>query len=239
MKPRVVLVAGGTGAIGSAIMRSLCADNRQQELPIWHVVACYRCNEARAMALQQETGCGVLQTDIGCEEQVGQMMELLPPLYAVINAAGIIRDALLPRLSRDDWQELFRTNSDGAFLLTRMALHKLQPGGRLIHFASRVGEHGNAGQAAYAASKAAVIALVKSAAREAAYSGITVNAICPGFVPSSMTQHLAATRVQAYQEQSLLGTDGALEAITATVRWLLSEGASQITGQVIHCDSRI
>lgn len=232
MQQQVALVTGGTGTLGRAIVQS-CLDNG------WRVMANYWHDEERALALRDATGCEVYRADVSDEAGVEAMFAALPPLNAVIHAAAITRDALLARQTRADWAATLRVNADGAFLVTRAALQRLPEGGRLILLASRVGEHGNAGQAAYAASKAAVIALMRSAAREGAARQVYVNALCPGVVPSDLTEAMPPGRLAALQAQSVLGAFGSAQQVAATVQWLLSEGAAGITGQVVHCDSRI
>ena len=123
--------------------------------------------------------------------------------------------------------------------MTRAALQNLQPGGRLVLLASRVAEHGGSGQTAYAASKAAVIGLARCAAREAAERRIMVNVVCPGFVPSPLGAALTARQRDRARQASVLEEFGTAEQAAATVAWLLSDAALGITGQVIHCDSRI
>ncbi|MDQ3815055.1 MAG: SDR family oxidoreductase, partial [Armatimonadota bacterium] len=165
MEPEVVLVTGGTGTLGGEIVRALCAASR------WQVLANYRRDDERAERLQRATGCALFRADVGSEAEVEAMFAQLPPLFAVVHVAGIAPDALLLRQSRAAWHETLRVNTTGAFLVARAALRKLEAGGRLLMLASRVGEHGNRGQGAYAASKAAVIALVKCAAREGGARG--------------------------------------------------------------------
>jgi 3-oxoacyl-[acyl-carrier protein] reductase len=232
MKSPVVLVTGGTGTLGSSIVHVL----RHQH---FQVLANYRRDEARAAQLQNTTGCDLWRADVGDEAQVSAMFEALPRLSAVVHVAGITRDALLLRQSSAAWHETLRVNSDGAFLVARAALEKLENGGRLIMLASRVGEQGNGGQAAYAASKAAVIALTKCAAREGAARCLAVNAICPGFVPSALSASLSPVRLDALAGQAVLSSANAPQQVAATVLWLLSDAAAGISGQVIHCDSRI
>ncbi|MBV9469803.1 MAG: SDR family oxidoreductase [Abitibacteriaceae bacterium] len=232
MQPQLVLVTGGTGTLGSAIVQACRANSHR-------VVANYLHNNQRAEALQHNTGCELWRADVSDEAQVATMFAALPPLFAIVHSAAITHDALLVRQSRAAWAETLQVNADGAFLVTRMALQKLQDGGRLILLASRVGEHGNGGQGAYAASKAAVIALTKCAAREGAARRLGVNAICPGVVPSALTDALSEPHLRALQGQSVLGSFGTAQQVAATVAWLLSDAAAGISGQVIHCDSRI
>jgi len=244
-------VTGGTGVLGSAIVAHLCArsacpegvlaDGSPSPVNAEHaqVIANYRRDHQRALSLRQSTGCGLYRADVGDEKALSAMFEALPPLQAVIHAAAISSDAVLPALSRAAWRETMRVNVDGAFLVVRAALGKLAPGGHLLLLGSRAGERGNRGQAAYAASKAALFALARCAAREAAQRHIAVNVICPGFVPSGLSQAQGEAASTAYRRQSVLGTTGSAAELVATVDWLLSDAAAAITGQIIHCDSRI
>ena len=232
MKPPVVLVTGGTGTLGSGIVRAL-SDNK------FHVIANYRRNEARARDVQSTTGCELWRADVGDEAAVTAMFESLTSLFAIVHAAGVTQDALVVRQTQAAWHETLRVNADGAFLVARAALQKLDEGGRLIMLASRVGERGNAGQAAYAASKAAAIALTKCAAREGAARRLAVNALCPGFAPSELSSSLSPARVEAFANQEVLPAPDTAGQVASAIRWLLSDGAAGVSGQVIHCDSRI
>jgi 3-oxoacyl-[acyl-carrier protein] reductase len=230
---RIVLVTGGTGVLGAEIVRALAARAE------YSVVANFSRDEARAARLQRETGCELRRADIGVEEEVATLFASLPPLHAVVHAAGINSDALLATQSRAAWNETLRVNCDGAFLVTRAALQNMERGGRLIVLASRAGECGRAGQTAYAATKAAQIALVQSAAREGAAREIAVNAICPGFVPSAMNDELSTRAREAAQRESLWNEFGTARQVAGVVKWLLSADAVGISGQVFHCDSRL
>lgn len=251
---RTVLVTGGTGAIGGAIVAALCRQNTGAqtrgaeaagaETPSanalrWRVVAGYARDDERARAVREATGCEIHRADVGDEAEVEAMFGRWPEPFAVVHAAAVSRNALLGRQTRAEWRETLRVNADGAFLVTRAALSNLRDGGRLLLLASRVGERGSRGQGAYAASKAACLALMRCAAREGAVRGISVNAICPGFVPSALTRSLPAQRLEQFRRDSVLGRFGSPREVAATVLWLLREDAAAVSGQVIHCDSRI
>jgi NAD(P)-dependent dehydrogenase (short-subunit alcohol dehydrogenase family) len=234
MISRAILVTGGTGALGSAIVCALAGST-----PGVHVVANFHRDQTRAQQLQSETGCAIFRADVGDERQVAALFKVLPmPLYAVIHAAGIARDALLMRQSRADWESVLRVNLDSAFLVARAALEELQDGGRLIFLASRAGENGRGGQTAYAASKAGMLALMKCAAREGASRRLAVNAVCPGFVPSAMNEAGSTPGTKAARCASVFNALGAAEETASLVQWLLSEEAGAVSGQVLHCDSR-
>lgn len=231
LQRRRVLVTGGTGTIGSEIVRILCASGHS-------VIANFFHDNAKAEQVQRETGCELKRADVGDEGEVSALFSGLP-LCAVVHAAGITRDELLLRQSRESWDMVMRTNCDSAFLVMRAALEKLEDGGRLVLIASRVGERGRSGQSAYAASKAAVLGLMKTAAREAASRGITVNAVAPGYVQSAMNEGLKPTHLEAARQESLFQEFGNPCEVASLVRWLLSAEASQISGQIFHCDSRL
>jgi NAD(P)-dependent dehydrogenase (short-subunit alcohol dehydrogenase family) len=226
-----VLVTGGTGAIGSEIVRALSAE--------YSITANFAHDEKRAHALQCETGCELRCADVGQEAQVEKLFGILPPQFAVIHAAGTARDALIVKQARADWDETLRVNCDGAFLIARAALEKLEDGGRLVFIASRAGEKGRAGQSAYAASKSALLGLMKCAAREGAARKIVVNAICPGFVPSALSENLSASRLAAARRESVFGEFGTARQVASLVLWLLGKEAAGISGQIFHCDSRL
>jgi NAD(P)-dependent dehydrogenase (short-subunit alcohol dehydrogenase family) len=228
----LVLVTGGTGVIGSEIVRQLCADS-------YSVAANYARNEQRAKALRGETACVLCHADISDEVQVQSMFAALPQVSAVVHAASVSRDALLATQSLESWSNTLRVNADGTFLVVREALRNLPEGGRVVVLASRVGEHGNSGQSAYAATKAMQLALVRSAAGEGGARRVCVNAICPGLVPSDMTSALKPSQLTELQKQSVLGTLSSARSVATLVSWLLSEAAAEVSGQVFHADSRI
>ena len=231
MTARKILVTGGTGTLGGALVRALCEDG-------WDVTANFSRDTARAEELQRTTGCRLYQADVSDENEVAAMFAALRPLDAVVHCAGIVRDGLILRTATDAWRETLRVNLQGPFLVARGALQSLNDGGSLILVTSRVGERGAAGQAAYAAAKAATIGLMKTAGREAARL-LRVNAICPPFVPSALSDDLDQTELAALGSQSLSGGFGTVNGFVGAVRWLLSEDCAGISGQVIHCDDRI
>lgn len=236
-RQRTILVTGATGAIGSQIVRDLHESSTR--LAVNRVVAAYNRNDQLAHKLQVESGCDLRQADIGDEAEVESLFNGLDNLFAVVHCAGIARDALLVKQSRASWDETLRINATATFLVVRESLSHLIFGGRSIVLASRVGERGAIGQSAYASSKAATIALVQSAAREAAERRICVNAICPGVVSSSLTQSLSANRQNELASQSVFGAFGSAQAVSSVVQWLLTEAGGEVSGQVIHCDSRL
>ena len=155
-----------------------------------------------------------------------------------MNNAGINRDGLIVRMKPDDWDAVVNVNLRGAFLCTRAAARPMMKAraGRIINISSVVGLRGNAGQANYAASKAGLIGLTKSTARELASRGITVNAVCPGYIPTDMTDSIPDEMKEALLAQIPLGRMGSPQEVAATVGFLASDAAAYITGQTIVVD---
>ena len=159
-------------------------------------------------------------------------------LHILVNNAGITRDNLLMRLSSEDWEAPIRTNLTGAFNCIKAAVRPMmkQRGGSIINIASVVGVMGNAGQANYSASKAGLIGLTKSTARELGSRGITVNAVAPGFITTDMTANLPEATVQKLTENIPLGRMGNPEDVASAVLFLASDKAGYITGQTLLVD---
>ncbi|MCZ6780734.1 MAG: 3-oxoacyl-[acyl-carrier-protein] reductase, partial [Nitrospirae bacterium] len=154
----------------------------------------------------------------------------------LVNNAGVTRDGLLVRMKEEDWNLVLQVNLHGTFHCTKAVLQPMtkQRSGRIVNIASIVGAMGNAGQANYAASKAAVIGFTKSVAREYASRMVTVNAVAPGFVDTAMTQGLQQEVRDALLKQIPLGRLGQPGDVAEAVRFLASEEAGYITGQVLH-----
>jgi len=154
----------------------------------------------------------------------------------LVNNAGITRDGLLLRMKDEDWNLVMQVNLNGTFNCTKAVLQPMtkQRYGRIVNIASIVGVMGNAGQANYAASKAAVIGFTKTVGREYASRNVTVNAVAPGFIDTAMTHGLPADVKETLQKQIPLGRLGKPEDIAAAVRFLASEEAAYITGHVLH-----
>ncbi len=166
------------------------------------------------------------------------IMERHGALHILVNNAGITRDNLLMRLSSEDWEAPIRTNLTGAFYCIKAAVRPMmkQRYGRIINIASVVGITGNAGQANYAASKAGLIGLTKSTARELASRGITANAIAPGFITTALTADLSKDAKKKLTEHIPLGRLGKPEDVAPAVVFLASEEAGYITGQTLPVD---
>ncbi len=167
---------------------------------------------------------------------VDQVVKEWGKVDILVNNAGITRDGLLLRMKEEDWNLVLQVNLNGTFHCTKAALQPMskQRSGRIVNIASIVGAIGNAGQANYAASKAAVIGLTKTVAREYASRAVTVNAVAPGFIDTAMTQQLSAEVKDTLSKQIPLGRLGQASDVAEAVKFLASDEAGYITGHVLH-----
>ena len=165
-----------------------------------------------------------------------QVLKEMGRIDILVNNAGVTRDGLVVRMKEEDWNLVLQVNLYGTFHCTKAILQPMtkQRFGRIVNIASIVGAMGNAGQANYAASKAAVIGFTKTVAREYASRLVTVNAVAPGFIDTAMTQTLPADVKETLQKQIPLGRLGQPADIAEAVRFLASEEAGYITGHVLH-----
>jgi len=172
------------------------------------------------------------------QAMVKESTEALGPIYGVVNNAGITRDGLLVRMQPEAWQQVLDVNLTGTFYFTKAVspLMMRQKIGRIVNIASVIGLSGNAGQANYAASKAGVIAMTKSVAKELGGRAITCNAIAPGFIATDMTHDLPEQVKKDMLKSIPLKRLGSADDVAATVAFLMSEDAAYITGQTIVVD---
>ena len=180
--------------------------------------------------------------DVSIEDQVDSMMERvvqeLGKLEILVNNAGITRDKLLLRMTPEDWDEVINVNLRSAFLCTKSAVAHMvrQRYGRIVNMSSVVGVSGNPGQANYAASKAGLIGLTKASAKELASRNITVNAVAPGYITTTMVEQLSEDVQKRILDRIPMGRFGTSQDVAEAVAFLCSEEAGYITGQVIGID---
>ena len=237
---KVALVTGASRGIGRAIALKLASDG-------FNVMINYAGNVDKALEVKQacETlgvKAEIYQANIGNKDEVAELVKATVATFGTIdvlvNNAGITRDNLMLRMRDEEFDEVIDVNLKGVFYLSKVVAKILfkKRSGKIINITSVSGVTGNIGQANYAASKAGVIGLTKTVAKELAPRGITVNAVAPGFIQTDMTDVLGAEMKEKIQATVPLKRLGQPEDIANMVAFLASEQAAYITGQIIHVD---
>lgn len=237
---KIAVVTGASRGIGRAIALELARTGA-------FVVINYNGSKEKAEEVQAqivaEGGESIIwQCNVAdykaCEDFFAQVIKTYGRVDILVNNAGITKDGLLMRMSEEDFDKVIHVNLKGTFNCIRQVSRQMlkQRSGRIINMASVVGICGNAGQANYAASKAGVIGLTKSAAKELASRGVTVNAIAPGFIETDMTDVLSERVKENTAKMIPMGSFGKPEDIAKTAAFLASDGARYITGQILSVD---
>jgi 3-oxoacyl-[acyl-carrier protein] reductase len=232
---KVALVTGGSRGIGAAISRELARAGAK-------VAINYRAGQEAADEVAGEIGGLAIQADVSNPEEVKALIERvegeLGDIDAVVNNAGITRDTLIARMTDDDWKTVIDTNLRGTFNTCRAVSRKMlrRRAGSIVNLSSVVGVHGNPGQANYAASKAGIIGLTKALARELGSRGVRVNAIAPGYISTELTNVLSEEARGLILQNTPLGRLGEPEDVAGAVRFLCSDEAAFITGEVLLVD---
>jgi 3-oxoacyl-[acyl-carrier protein] reductase len=235
---KIALITGASRGIGRAIALELSSQGA-------YVVVNYNQNASAA----EEVSNNIVNSGGKCklssfnvsnftrvQEEIDRITEELGGIHILVNNAGITRDGLLLRMKENDWDEVLSVNLKGVFNCTKAASKIMvkQRYGRIINITSVVGEMGNVGQTNYSASKAGIIGLTKSTAKELGSRNITVNAVSPGFIETDITQDLSQKIKDAYIEAIPLGRFGKPDDVAKAVMFLASDDASYITGEVIR-----
>lgn len=237
---KIAMVTGGSRGIG----RAIAIDLAQAGADVAVLFAGNREAAEETASRIREAGrrAEIIQCDVSdaaqVNEAVKQVVESFGRIDILVNNAGITRDNLMLRIKEEDWDQVIDTNLKGVFLCTKAVTRPMmkQRFGRIINISSVVGLTGNPGQANYAAAKAGVIGLTKTAAKELASRGITVNAVAPGFIETDMTNRLGDEVQSELMNQIPVSRFGKPEDIAHAVTFLSSERASYITGQTLNVD---
>ena len=224
-------ITGGSGGIGQGICRALAARG-------WYVYIGYHSHKDAAEALQKEIGGETVECDVRSEASVSAAFGKIGHIDLLVNCAGVARGGLFQQMSEEQWRELFAVNIDGTFRTCKLAARDMirRQNGCIINISSVLGVSGGSCEAAYSATKGAVIAFTRALAKELGPSGIRVNAICPGCIDTPMLDGFNAEEKQDFIDRTALGRLGTPADIGAVAAFLASEGASFITGQAITVD---
>ena len=237
LENKVALVTGGAQGIGRTISEDLARQGAHVVLGDVNLEGA----QATAEAINNSGGsASAVKIDVSNQDEVKQVFDSIlkdkKPVDIVVNNAGITRDGLMIRMKESDWDIVLNINLKGSFLCSQQAAKQMmkQKSGAIVNIASIVGVMGNFGQANYSASKAGVIGLTKTLAREVASRGIRVNAVAPGFIDTEMTRVLDESVKQQLIEQIPLARLGLPDDVARCVSFLVSDRSSYITGQVIN-----
>ena len=228
---RTALVTGASRGIGKAIAVELARAGAA-------VVLGYRSGSEEAEALAAELGGRAIQADVSSAADAQRLVDEAGDLDILVNNAGLTRDGLLARMSDDDWREVIETNLSSVFYTCRAVTRPMMKkrSGAIVNVSSIVGVHGNWGQTNYGASKAGIIGFTKSLARELGSRGVRANVVAPGYVKTRLTEVIPEQGREAMLANTPLGRLGEPEDVAGAVRFLCSDEASFITGEVLLVD---
>jgi 3-oxoacyl-[acyl-carrier protein] reductase len=225
------LVTGGSRGIGRAVALELGRAGAD-------VVVGYRSEVDQAEKVASEVGGRAVQADVSDPEQAKALVDGAGDIDVLVNNAGTTRDGVLPRMLDEDWRTVLETNLSSTFYTCRAAARGMMKrrAGAIVNISSIVGVHGNWGQTNYAASKAGIIGFTKSLARELGSRGVRANVVAPGYVTTALTDAIPEDARGTMLSNTPLGRLGDPENVAAAVRFLVSDEASFITGEVLLVD---
>jgi 3-oxoacyl-[acyl-carrier protein] reductase len=231
LEGKTALVTGASKGIGRAIAAELAAAGAS-------VVVGYRSGREEAEALASEIGGRAVQADVSDPDEAKRLVEEAGDVDILVNNAGVTRDGLLARMPDDDWRTVLETNLSSVFYTCRAVTRPMmrKRAGSIVNISSIVGVHGNWGQTNYGASKAGIIGFTKSLARELGSRNVRANVVAPGYVKTQLTDVLPEDATKAMLDNTPLGRLGDPEDVAGAVRFLCSDAASFITGEVLLVD---
>ncbi len=231
LEGKSALVTGGSRGIGRAVVLELVGAGA-------NVTLSYRSGKDEAEEVARETGAIAVQADVSDPEAAKRLVDDAGELDILVNNAGVTRDGLIARMSDEDWHEVIGTNLNGVFHTCRAAVRGMmrRRSGSIVNISSVVGVRGNPGQTNYSASKAAIIGFTKALARELGTRGVRANVVAPGYVDTRLTQAISEDMRGLMLANTPLGRFGSPGDVAAAVRFLCSEEASFITGEVLLVD---
>jgi 3-oxoacyl-[acyl-carrier protein] reductase len=231
LEGKLALVTGGSRGIGRAIALELGRAGAE-------VVVGYRTGREEAESVAAEIGGRALEADVSDAESAKALVEAAGDVDVLVNNAGLTRDGLLVRMSDEDWRTVIDTNLSSVFYTCRAAARPMmrKRAGSIVNVSSIVGVHGNGGQTNYAASKAGIIGFTKSLARELGSRNVRANVVAPGYVTTQLTDVLPPEATDAMLENTPLGRLGDPEDVAGAVRFLCSDAAAFVTGDVLLVD---
>jgi 3-oxoacyl-[acyl-carrier protein] reductase len=231
LEGKTALVTGASKGIGRAIAAELAEAGAA-------VVLGYRTGQDEAEELAQELGGRAVQADVSSADDARRLVEEAGDVDILVNNAGVTRDGLLARMSDDDWRTVLDTNLSSVFYTCRAVTRPMmrKRAGSIVNISSVVGVHGNWGQTNYGASKAGIIGFTKSLARELGSRNVRANVVAPGYVKTQLTDVLPEDATKAMLANTPLGRLGDPEDVAGAVRFLCSDEASFITGEVLLVD---
>jgi 3-oxoacyl-[acyl-carrier protein] reductase len=231
LEGKTALVTGASRGIGRAVAAELAGAGAS-------VVIGYRSGRDEAEALASELGARAVQADVSSPDDAARLVQEAGDLDILVNNAGLTRDGLLARMPDDDWRTVIETNLSSVFYTCRAVCRPMMKkrSGAIVNVSSIVGVHGNWGQTNYAASKAGIIGFTKSLARELGSRGVRANVVAPGYVKTQLTDVLPEEATEAMLKNTPLGRLGEPDDVAGAVRFLCSDEAAFITGEVLLVD---
>jgi 3-oxoacyl-[acyl-carrier protein] reductase len=231
LEGRTALVTGGSRGIGRAIAAELASGGAE-------VVIGYHSGADDAEEVASEIGGRAVQADVSDPDAAKRLVEEAGEVDILVNNAGVTRDGLLARMSDDDWHTVLETNLGGTFNTCRAVTRGMMKrrGGAIVNVSSVVGLHGNPGQTNYSASKAGIIGFTKALARELGSRGVRANVVAPGYISTRLTNELPEELKDAMLANTPLGRFGDPEDVAGAVRFLCSDAAAFVTGEVLLVD---